>query len=116
MPLAIGDYQAEIGRVADVLRSLVLKAPPNLGAGGISAGSCASSASSPRSARGCGRTRALEAAFRLFRKSAGDMLDDWFESDPIKAVLGFDAVVGNLASPYTRGLRLCAAAPRASAR
>jgi phytoene dehydrogenase-like protein len=31
------------------------------------------------------------------------MLDDWFESDPIKAVLGFDAVVGNLASPYTPG-------------
>jgi phytoene dehydrogenase-like protein len=31
------------------------------------------------------------------------MLDGWFESDPIKAVLGFDAVVGNLASPYTKG-------------
>ena len=31
------------------------------------------------------------------------MLDSWFESDPIKAVLGFDAVVGNLASPYTAG-------------
>src|SRR6202043_675523 len=38
-----------------------------------------------------------------FRKSAGDMLDAWFESDPLKAVLGFDAVVGNLASPYTPG-------------
>ena len=31
------------------------------------------------------------------------MLDNWFESDPIKAVLGFDAVVGNLASPYAAG-------------
>ena len=31
------------------------------------------------------------------------MLDSWFESDPIKAVLGFDAVVGNLASPYAAG-------------
>ena len=31
------------------------------------------------------------------------MLDRWFESDPIKAVLGFDAVVGNLASPYAPG-------------
>jgi phytoene dehydrogenase-like protein len=39
----------------------------------------------------------------VFRKSAGDMLDDWFDSDPIKAVLGFDAVDGNLASPYTPG-------------
>jgi hypothetical protein len=34
--------------------------------------------------------------------AAGAMLDDWFHSDPIKAVLGFDAVVGSLASPYTR--------------
>jgi phytoene dehydrogenase-like protein len=31
------------------------------------------------------------------------MLDAWFESDPLKAVLGFDAVVGNLASPYSAG-------------
>jgi phytoene dehydrogenase-like protein len=45
----------------------------------------------------------LEAAFQLFRKSAGDMLDGWFESDPIKAVLGFDAVIGNLASLYAAG-------------
>jgi phytoene dehydrogenase-like protein len=32
-----------------------------------------------------------------------DLLDSWFESDPIKAVLGFDAVIGNLASPYAAG-------------
>ena len=46
---------------------------------------------------------AVAAALRLIRKSAGEVLDGWFESDPIKAVLGFDAVVGNLASPYTPG-------------
>ena len=39
----------------------------------------------------------------LFTKSAGDVLDRWFESDPIKAAFGFDAVVGNFASPYTPG-------------
>ena len=39
----------------------------------------------------------------LFAQSAGDWLDGWFESDPIKAVLGFDGVVGNYASPYTPG-------------
>ncbi len=49
------------------------------------------------------RDQALAAALRLFRQSAGDMLDGWFDSDPIKAVLGFDAVVGNLASPYAPG-------------
>jgi phytoene dehydrogenase-like protein len=97
-----GAYQAEIGRVADVLRSLVLKAPPNLLPGNFSnmfreLGKLATVGKNLLQSKSAG------AAFRLIRKSAGDVLDDWFESDPIKAVLGFDAVVGNLASPYTRG-------------
>ncbi len=97
-----GAYQAEIERVAGVLRGLVLKAPPNLALGTLN-----------DTARELGRLAAigkrllqadaLTAALRLFRKSAGDMLDGWFESDPIKAVLGFDSVVGSLASPYTPG-------------
>ena len=95
-------YQAEIGRVSDVLRSLVLNAPPNLALRDFG-----------YTARELGKLAAigkrlwqkdsLNAALRLFRRSAGDTLDNWFESDPIKAVLGFDAVVGNLASPYTPG-------------
>ncbi len=95
-------YQAELGRVADVLRALMLRAPPNL-----------SLSSLPRSVGELGKLAAigkrlwqadgLKAAFNLVRQSAGQMLDGWFESDPIKAVLGFDAVVGNLASPYTLG-------------
>ena len=95
-----GAYQAEIGRVAGVLRSLVLEPPPNLGR-------------FTRILPELGKLAALgkrlwqadahKAAFRLLRKSAGDMLDEWFESDPIKAVLGFDAVVGNFASPYAAG-------------
>ena len=32
------------------------------------------------------------ALFELFTKSAGDLLDSWFESDPIKALFGFDGV------------------------
>ena len=56
----------------------------------------------PRSA-GLWQAAGRKAAFDLFRKSAGDTLDGWFDSDPIKAVLGFDAIVGNLASPYTPG-------------
>jgi phytoene dehydrogenase-like protein len=39
----------------------------------------------------------------LFSMSAGDYLDNFFESDPIKAVYGFDGIVGNYASPYTPG-------------
>jgi len=97
-----GAYQAEIGRVAGVLRSLVLKAPPNFVLGNFA-----------RTMGELGKLAAIgkrlwqadshKAAFALFRKSAGATLDRWFESDPIKVVLGFDAVVGNLASPYTPG-------------
>src|SRR6185295_10003467 len=40
---------------------------------------------------------------KLFASSAGDFLDAWFESDPIKAVYGFDGIVGTYASPYALG-------------
>ncbi|RZJ84741.1 MAG: NAD(P)/FAD-dependent oxidoreductase, partial [Brevundimonas sp.] len=39
----------------------------------------------------------------LFVKSARSFLDGWFESEPVKAAFGFDAVVGNYASPDTPG-------------
>src|SRR5207249_6314965 len=39
----------------------------------------------------------------LMTKSAGDVLDRWFESAPIKAAFGFDSIVGNFASPYQPG-------------
>ena len=39
----------------------------------------------------------------LFTASAGDFLDGWFESAPIKAAFGFDSIVGNYASPYMPG-------------
>ena len=48
-------------------------------------------------------TETLNTVFDLFTKSAGDYLDGWFESDPIKALFGFDAIVGNYASPYAPG-------------
>ena len=39
----------------------------------------------------------------LFTRSAGEMLDEQFESDLVKALFGFDAIVGNYASPYAAG-------------
>src|SRR6516225_399509 len=97
-----GDYQAEIGRVASVLRGLVLKAPPNLELTSV-AGAARELGRLAAIGKQLWQAEGLTAALRLFRKSAGDMLDSWFESDPIKAALGFDSVVGNLASPYTPG-------------
>jgi len=39
----------------------------------------------------------------LFVKSARQFLDSWFENEAVKAAFGFDAVVGNYASPDTPG-------------
>ena len=97
--LLLPDYYAMLDRVADVLRDLVLATPPNVG-GGLTA-----LLDAWKVAR---RFRALDLAGQrdvldLFTKSAGDVLDRWFESGPIKAAFGFDAVVGNFASPYSPG-------------
>src|SRR6516165_7385696 len=95
-------YQAQIRRVVDVLRGLSLVAPPNLVNGDLTV-TVRELAQFATIGRRLWQARGLRAAFQLLRKSAGDLLDTWFESDPIKAVLGFDAVVGNLASPYAAG-------------
>jgi phytoene dehydrogenase-like protein len=91
-----------------VLRDWILKAPPNMTTdAGVAAG--LPPCRSWRSAAGLGRQAAgLDVQGRrdlldLFAKSAGDWLDGWFESDPIKALFGFDSIVGNYASPYTPG-------------
>jgi phytoene dehydrogenase-like protein len=95
-------YQNEIGNVANALRSTMLNAPPNLRLDSVSQAS-----RELGKLLAIGKTlwsaKSLQAVVRLFRKSAGEILDGWFDSDPLKAVLGFDAVVGNLASPYTKG-------------
>lgn len=39
----------------------------------------------------------------IFTRSAGEILDHWFETPALKALFGFDSIVGNYASPYTPG-------------
>ena len=92
-------YYAMLDRVAAVLKDLLMETPPNVG-GGIS--------DMLRAWKVGKRFKVLDMAARrdvldLFTKSAGDVLDGYFESDPIKACFGFDSVVGNFASPYTPG-------------
>ena len=92
-------YYAMLEGVADVLRDLLLETPPNVG-GGI--GDLLQAWKAGK------RFRRLDMAARrdvldLFTMSAGDLLERWFESEPIKACFGFDSVVGNFASPYAPG-------------
>jgi len=92
-------YYAAIDQVADVLRDLALKPPPNAGGG------MADLARLAMQARGVAKLdiEGQRTLYDLFTLSAREFLDRWFESDPLKAVFGFDAVVGNFASPSSPG-------------
>ena len=97
-------YSARLDAIADVLRDLVLQTPPNVEMqGGLAGlGELLKGAALGR------RLSKLDVTARrdllaLFSQSAGDWLDGWFESDPIKAAFGFDGVVGTYASPYDPG-------------
>ena len=92
-------YEEALERVADVLRDLALKTPPNAG-GGIRA--LLTAAAQGRAIAGMS-VEAQRDVMDLFVKSARDFLDGWFENDHVKAAFGFDAVVGNYASPDTPG-------------
>jgi phytoene dehydrogenase-like protein len=93
------DYYARLDAVAGVLRSLLLETPPNVGGGWTEM------LHAWKSGRALAKLplAAQRDVLDLFTLSAADWLDRWFESDPIKACFGFDAVVGNFASPYTPG-------------
>jgi phytoene dehydrogenase-like protein len=93
------DYHAMLGRAVALLRSLLLRTPPT----------------DLRRSRDLWETLSFGRRFRalplaaqreiheLFTRSAGEILDHWFEAEPLKALLGFDSVVGSYASPYTPG-------------
>jgi len=95
----LADYYQTIEKLADVLRATVLETPPNVGGG---------FADFVRALKFGGKLRKLDVesqrdVLELFTRSAGELLGRWFESAPIKAVFGFDAVVGNYASPFHPG-------------
>ncbi len=98
------EYEQRLELFADVLRAQALQAPPN-----------------PSGQRGLaampelwkmgklgwqlqGLAPALQQELMdLFTISAAEYLARWFESAPIKALFGFDGIVGNYASPYAPG-------------
>ncbi|CAL79313.1 Putative phytoene dehydrogenase family protein [Bradyrhizobium sp. ORS 278] len=101
---AIGPFSERLEAIADVLRSLVLRAPPNLvaqfGVGAIREAFNALGTANALRALSLEQQRDL---LDLFTRSAGEMLDEIFETDLVKALFGFDAIVGNYASPYAAG-------------
>ena len=93
------NYYAMLDRLADELREWVLRTPPDPNGGPKAMYQLFKAG---RELRGLG-VAAQRDLLELFGRSAGEVLDDWFESEPIKAALGFDSVVGAWASPYAPG-------------
>ena len=96
---ACPDYFAMLDRAVHLLRDTLLKTPPT---DLHRLRDIFSAISFGRDFRALPLTTQRE-IHAIFTRSAGEMLDNWFESDPVKALYGFDAVVGNYASPYTPG-------------
>lgn len=97
-------YHARLARIAELVRALLLETPPNV----VTGGPVPALLELVKAARAGNRIRRLglegeRDLLELFTASAGDYLDFWFESAPIKAAYGFDGIVGNYASPYAAG-------------
>jgi phytoene dehydrogenase-like protein len=95
-------FDREIDMAADVLRDLILKAPPNLASGLAGLGELIKAGALGRKLRHL-TDADLRTLYGLFTRSAGEHLDSVFEDDLVKALYGFDAVVGFYGSPYTPG-------------
>jgi len=93
------EYYAMLERAGGVMRELLLETPPNVGGGMRDVFAALRVGYRLRKAGVAARRDFLD----LMTKSAGDLLDSWFESAAIKAAFGFDAIVGNYASPYAPG-------------
>src|SRR5258706_5195194 len=101
---SIAAFARGLEAIADVLRHFVLRAPPNIvegfGAGAIREALNALGTANILRRLSLEQQRSL---LDLLTRSAGEMLDERFESDLVKALYGFDAIVGNYASPYAAG-------------
>lgn len=101
---ALPGYFEWLNRLADELKQWLLRAPPNLGGPFVVQG-WRDAAAAARLLLQFGRLprEGQRDLVDLFRRSAGHWLDATFESAPLKSVLGWDAIVGNYASPYAAG-------------
>jgi len=92
-------YQTALDKVVDCLRQFLLVAPPNAG-GGLADVLALLSSARIASKLSIETQRDL---LDFFTKSAGEILDHYFENETIKALFGFDSIVGHFASPYEPG-------------
>lgn len=93
------EYYQRIDAIADVMRDMSVKTPPNP-KGGLKALLQVALQFWPIVKKGNQLHRDVH---DLFTKSVRSFLDGWFENEHVKATFGFDAIVGNYAGPDTPG-------------
>jgi phytoene dehydrogenase-like protein len=92
-------YISDLEKVVPILQKWILRAPPEVGAG---AHGLPSLLTLGKDMLGLS-TADIRIVHDFVTRSAGEILDRYFEGDLAKALFGFDGVVGNFASPYTPG-------------
>lgn len=99
-----GEFARRLERVAAELKQWVLRAPPELG-GPLVVRGWRDLIGSVRLMGSFGRLprQVQRDCADLFTRSAGHWLDANFETDGLKAGLGFDSIVGTYSSPYAPG-------------
>lgn len=95
----IDAFEDEIATVALAMRGIAASAPPDLDGGWADLMQLAGTGWSLRSLPSKSRIVLAE----LMTRSLGDYLDQWFESAPLKGILGLEGVIGNFADPYQAG-------------
>ncbi|HEY5622548.1 MAG TPA: NAD(P)/FAD-dependent oxidoreductase [Gammaproteobacteria bacterium] len=90
-------FLSELARITRFLKSTMLEAPVAPGAGATEWWRTLRLATRAAVTLGPAHVRRFG---DVLTQSAGHWLDGWFESPLLKGTLGFDAIVGNFASPY----------------
>jgi phytoene dehydrogenase-like protein len=96
----LGDYDAWLHGVADVLSPLLLQAAPSLGS--HRPGDLLEQLRTAWGLRGLD-VRTTGDATRLFTSSIRDLLDRWFESPELKGVMAVNGIIGTWAGPDEAG-------------
>ncbi|HET9522163.1 MAG TPA: NAD(P)/FAD-dependent oxidoreductase [Candidatus Limnocylindrales bacterium] len=94
------EYVAWKDTLAQVVRHLLWMTPPKLGSRSLP--DLLDQLRFAWKLRGLGG-RGVADLTRIMTMSAADLLDDWFESDRIKAGLSIDGIIGTWAGPYEPG-------------
>lgn len=97
--LAYPRYQAALDGIVDLLKQFLLVSPPNVGGGLADVLTLLSAGNKMRKLS----TETQRDLLDFFTKSATEILDQYFENAAVKALFGFDAIVGHFASPNEPG-------------